>query len=106
MRDKKRMPKYVLQLTEIAEEDLTDIYCFIAQDNPEKAKEYIELLKDRMGELFVSPKLGVERNEIKKALRFLPFEKYHIFYLIEEKTSAIRIERVLHGARDIFQIFN
>jgi plasmid stabilization system protein ParE len=46
-----------------------------------------------------TPGIGTARPELGGGVRMLPHGRYVIFY--REHNGAIRIERVMHGARDI-----
>lgn len=50
------------------------------------------------------PYSGVARSDICTGLRSKPHGSYVIFYNVSE--PVIRIERILHGARDIGTIFS
>lgn len=50
-----------------------------------------------------APRGGRARPELYSGLRSVPFHRYVIFYTVEGRD--VRIERILHGARDIEQVF-
>ena len=83
----------------VAKEDLIDIAVYIAQDNPGRALSFVDELEVKCLSLGQSPGIGTARPEFGDGIRMLPHGRYLIFY--REHEGAIRIERVVHGARDI-----
>jgi toxin ParE1/3/4 len=79
--------------------DLRDIGDYIHADSPTVARRFVSELRARCVRLSHAPKGGRLRPEIGLEIRSVPFGSYIIFYVVDEK--EIRIERVLHGARDI-----
>ena len=82
-----------------ASDDLVEIAMFIAQDNPTRALTFIDELEARCRTLGTSPGIGTVRPELGKGICMLPHGRYLIFY--REANKGLRIERILHGARDI-----
>lgn len=89
--------------TVLADEDLLDIWLYIAQDNIPAADRTAERLKQRCQTLGVSPMLGGKRDDLVAGMRYLIEGNYAIFYRVQQ--DAIEILRVLHGARDFPAIF-
>lgn len=87
-----------------AEQDLLAIGLFIAQDNPVRALSFMEELEARCLALRDYPKLGKARDEVRPGLRSLFWESYVVFYTLSEAT--LRIERILHGSRDLNRLFS
>ena len=81
-----------------AEADLLDIAAYIAQDNPVRAFSFIDELEAKSLLLGDAPHSGVERSELGSGIRMLVHGNYLIFYRAQ---SVVRIERIMHGARDI-----
>ena len=86
-------------LSPAAEDDLEDIGDTIAQDNPRRAVTFIRDIRDRCHAIAHAPRAAPRRDDIVPGLRMRVHGTYLIFYRILEE--EIRIERVLHGARDI-----
>jgi toxin ParE1/3/4 len=95
------MADYII--TPRAEQDIDEILLFIAVDNLEAALVFQERLSNRFEFLADNPKIGRERAEIKQDLRSFPEGNYLIFY--REWAGIVAIVRVLHGARDLDEIF-
>lgn len=82
-----------------AEVDLIDIALFIAQDNPARALSFVNELEEKCAGLGGAPGVGTPRPELGEGICRLPHGRYLIFYRVAD--SSLRIERILHGARDI-----
>lgn len=82
-----------------AENDLDDIWWYIAQDSPDNADRFLDRLEESFSALANFPKMGMSRDDIQADLRSQPVGKYLIFYL--PLADGIEIVRVLHGSRDV-----
>lgn len=82
-----------------ASADLMDVAVYIAQDNPIAALEFVDKLEASCHRLGVSPGIGTARPELGHGICMWPHGSYLIFYRVDK--NDIRIERVMHGARDI-----
>jgi toxin ParE1/3/4 len=86
-----------------AEQDIGDIWLFIAEDDEAAANR----VKDRLLEVFrmlaANPGAGRARDEIRKGLRSYPVSNYIVFYRVWR--DGIIVARVLHGARDLPRLF-
>jgi toxin ParE1/3/4 len=80
-----------------ADEDLIDIWVYIAQDNLEAADGLLDEIEDKLVLLSEQPRLGRARPDIAPELRYFPVGNYLIFY--RERTDGIEVVRVVHGAR-------
>jgi len=88
-----------LEFSPAAEEDLVEIASFIARDNPKRAMSFVDELEGACIKLLDYPNSGAMRGDLRVGLRSRPHGSYVIFYSV--LANAIRIERILHGARDI-----
>ena len=82
-----------------AKDDLLDIAIYIAQDNPARALSFVDELEGKCLALGHAPGSGATRPELGEGVRMLAHGHYLIFYRANE--SAVRIERIMHSARDI-----
>ena len=82
-----------------AEEDLLEIWTFIAADNIAAADSLIQAIADKCELLLDYPELGRRRPDIGENVRMLLVEKYLVLYAIA--ADRIEIVRVVHGARDL-----
>jgi plasmid stabilization system protein ParE len=87
----------------LAVQDLDGILEYIARDKPLAAITFVETLKEKCRTLARFPLLGASREGVVSGLRMFPVGNYVIYYRPENDT--VRIERVLHGARDADSLF-
>jgi toxin ParE1/3/4 len=92
-----------LKLTQIARDDLEEIWEYIAAENPQAATQVIQKLLGSCQLLAEYPLLGRQRNELADNLRSFPVKNYVIFYRISAKD--LEVIRILNAARDIDNIF-
>jgi toxin ParE1/3/4 len=64
---------------------------------------FVEKLKDTCHTLARFPLLGASREELVPGLRMFAVGNYVIYY--RPQTDGVRLERVLHGARDADALF-
>ena len=97
------MDKYIL--SEKTQDDINELFKY-GNNNFGKNKTiaYLVGLQTYFSSLIKSPKIGRQRNEIKKGLYSFPYKSHIIFYRIF--TNHIRIVRVLHGSKDLPRHFN
>lgn len=94
---KKNLPR--VRKTALAEEDLEEIWLYIAADNIVAADALLHKLVAKSVLLASNPEVGRSRPEIHEGLRGVPVGNYILFYRPEH--GGIELIRVLHGARDI-----
>jgi len=99
------MDKYNIEITEPAENDLTEIGYYIKHDllEPEIALKTIEKISNKILELEYMP----FRNEIVKderlsiqGIRKFIIDNYIVFYSVSENMKMVTIIRVLYGKRN------
>ena len=88
-----------VEFSPAAAADLGEIADYIARDSPSRARSFIDELEAQCVGLGDNPEMGAARPELAEGLRSLAYRRYILFYRIQE--SHVRIERVLHGMRDI-----
>ncbi|WP_424945067.1 type II toxin-antitoxin system RelE/ParE family toxin [Candidatus Thiosymbion oneisti] len=86
-------------MAESAEQDLVDIWCFIAQDDRRAASKLIRQIEARFSTLLSHPEIGPRRDHLAKGLR-AHFHRDYVLYYRFTATEVI-IVRVVHGARDV-----
>jgi toxin ParE1/3/4 len=87
-----------------ARSDLKNIYNYIADRSSEgQASKFLKTLERSMQQLGRSPGIGTRRDYLAPDLLGFPEGNYIIFYQATDK--GIRIIRVLHGRRDIDNLF-
>ena len=92
-----------LRISPRAREDLIEIWSYIADDSVTNADAFIDRLYETIESLGRHPGSGRQREELAPGIHSFPFGRYMIFY--RTVTNSIEIVRVLHGARDIENIF-
>lgn len=97
------MKERKLLIADQAQEDLLDIWLYIASDSPLAADAFLDLLHDKCVSLCASPEIGRARNELLTGLRCLPVKRYMIFYRVSPVT--LEIVRVLSSYRDVASMF-
>lgn len=103
------MPKarYQINLTEAAEQDLTEIVDYIADENPAAALKVAIKIEKNILKLEDFPLVGVVprvRRLAKKGYRILIVDDYLVFYIIADN-EMIEIRRILSGKRDYQFLF-
>jgi toxin ParE1/3/4 len=89
--------------TDQAEEDLIDIWSYIADDNSDAADRLLNEIDDTCDTLADTPHAGRRREDLSNRLRSLHVGNYVILY--RPHGDGVMIIRVLHGARDLPQMF-
>jgi toxin ParE1/3/4 len=88
----------------LAEADMEEIGDYIAQDNPSRAISFIREIRMKCTKIKDQPLASPLRPNLGEGIRMAVFGKYLIFYSFDE--MVVRIERILHGARDISELFD
>lgn len=86
-----------------AENDLQEIWDYIAQRNLKAADRLIRKIADKLQLLADYPPLGTACEELQADLRFFTVGNYVIYY--KPIQGGIEVVRVVHGARDIASLF-
>lgn len=89
--------------TSLAEQDLEDIWFFVAQDSPDAADRLLDKIEDSIKLLAENPYLGPARPDIASELRYHPVGHYLLLYRILK--NGIELVRVVHGARHWLSLF-
>ena len=91
-----------LRLSPCVPADLEEIVDYISQDSPRHAARLLRLLRTRMKEIAKQPQIYRLRPEIGADVRLATVGNYVILFRIWH--DAVRIERVVHGSRDLLSI--
>ena len=86
-----------------AEQDLIDIWLYIAEDQPVNADHFLERLQEKAQKLAEFTDLGVDRLDLAPDLKSFPVDRYVLYY--RPNDHGIELVRVLHGSRDTNLIF-
>ena len=93
----------IILRSRLARNDLRDIWLYIARDNSTAADRLLDRIDKVVSMLGENPDLGERQDHLKVGLRRFVVLHYLIFY--EEIEGGIQIVRILHGARDIDDLF-
>lgn len=92
-----------LRFTASAENDLVDMWSFLAEENPSAADRMLDVIYREANLLLAQPRMGRSRPELVKGIRCWPTSTpYLIFYY--PRDDGIVVARVLHHARDVFSV--
>jgi toxin ParE1/3/4 len=92
-----------IQRTPRADQDLEELWFFIAQDDPAAADRWLDTLEAKIGLLADNPLMGPARPDIARELRYHPVGNHLLLYRVIQ--GGIEIVRVVHGARDLLDRF-
>ncbi|MDP2823488.1 MAG: type II toxin-antitoxin system RelE/ParE family toxin [Sulfuritalea sp.] len=84
-------------------QDLLDIGDHIAKDSRANARRFVGTLMDQCQRIGNAPLACTGREDLAPGLRMAPMGRYVVFFRVPG--DMVRIERVLHGARDLPAIF-
>jgi toxin ParE1/3/4 len=87
----------------VAIQDIEEIGDYIYAENPPAALRLVTALRSRCTNIAEMPHIGAPRPDLWPDLRSVPFKRYVVFYVADG--ADVRIERVLHGSRDIDALF-
>jgi toxin ParE1/3/4 len=93
-----------VQVNVEAEEDLISIWNDIAEHNEMAADKHVRTLGKKIDSLFEMPKRGKPRDDLIVGVRMLVAGNYLIFYRVQN--DCVEVFRVLHGSRDLTNIFS
>ncbi|MDE2516980.1 MAG: type II toxin-antitoxin system RelE/ParE family toxin [Rhodospirillales bacterium] len=94
-----------LLLSPSAAADLEEIAEYIARDNPVRAASFIAELEATCRAIAHTPEIHVARPDLAPGLRMAVHGRYLVFYRHLPAETAVRVERVLHSARNLPQLF-
>ncbi|VAW54473.1 hypothetical protein MNBD_GAMMA07-169 [hydrothermal vent metagenome] len=87
-----------------AEQDLLDIWLYIAEDNTVNADRYLDKLNDKAISLSESSGIGKDRPELApNNLKSFPVDHYMLYYLPIK--TGIELVRILRTSRDTQPLF-
>lgn len=94
------------QLSPAADRDLTAIVEWIAADNPLAARGFVVAVETCARSLGEHPQMGTERPEIASPpVRFVSLRGFPYVVAYSPERTPPLILRILHGARDLPEVF-
>jgi toxin ParE1/3/4 len=93
----------IVRRTAQAEEDLIDLWLYIAQENPGAADRLLDEIEGKCVLLAAHPQLGPARPDIAADCRYFPAGNYLILYCVIP--DGIEVVRVVQGSRRLENLF-
>jgi plasmid stabilization system protein ParE len=93
-----------LRLSARVPSDLEEIADFIAADSPRHALRVLRLLRAKMKEIAKPPEIYRLRPELGPDAQLAAVGNYVILFRI--RRNAVRIERVVHGGRELLPLLS
>ena len=91
------MPKFIVAPS--AQQDLSDIFDYIARDKPFAAANWIDTIEEKCELIASTPEFGEKRTEYGPDIRSSVVGRYVVFY--RPIDDGIEVVRVIPGDRDI-----
>ncbi len=82
-----------------AEDDINDVFDFIAADNPRRALSYIEEIQQACRSLCQTPMIGIDRSDLRPGVRVLTLWR-RVVVVYELPPDKLRVLRIFTGGRD------
>ena len=92
-----------VETSPLADKDLEDIVYYVSEYSLPSAEKTVKELVKKFNLLAQNPQMGVSRDNYILGMRTFPHKDYVIFYFPTE--NGIEIYRVIHGARNIDDLF-
>lgn len=86
-----------------ADQDLLDIWCYIAEDNPINADRFLDKLLEAANKLAEFTGIGTQRPELAEGIFSFPVDRYILYY--RPANDGIELVRVFNASRDISPLF-
>ena len=88
-----------------AEEELREIWRYIAADRPDAADRLLLRIDDKIDVLKDFPKIGTLREDIRPGFRVLVEGYYLLLYEYDEANDEVELVSVIDGRRDMSDMF-
>jgi len=95
-----------LRRTQFAENDLQDIWAYIAEESPRSANKVVHGIAEAFSGLANHPGRGRAIPEISPDHHLLVEGRYLLIYHLNEQHQVVTLVRVVHGARDWLVLFD
>jgi toxin ParE1/3/4 len=95
-----------LRRTQIAENDLQDIWTYIAEESPRSANKVVRKIMSAFDGLAEYPARGRAIPDISADHHLLVIGRYLLIYHLDERHQIVTLVRVIHGARDWLALFD
>jgi toxin ParE1/3/4 len=84
-----------------AVEDVEEIGDYIARDSPKRALSFVNELEAKCRAVAATPELFPSRFDLFPGLRMAVHGRYLVFFRDLPEDNTVRVERVLHSARNL-----
>jgi toxin ParE1/3/4 len=88
-------------MSPLAAADLEDIADYIARDNPVRAASFVAELEAKCRAVAAAPERYPARPDLVSGLRVAVHRRYLVLFRELPGENAVRVERVLHSARNL-----
>jgi toxin ParE1/3/4 len=93
--------KYTIVFTPEAQDDLLDLYDYIAdRSSPQRALGYLERIEKTCKSLTSLPERGTRRDDLRPGLRVMGFER-RVLIAFRVSSDSVVILRILYGGRSV-----
>jgi toxin ParE1/3/4 len=92
------------RLSKEAEQDLEDLWVYLAERDDIAADRQVAKLLDRFPMLAQFPSMGISRDDLLAGLRSFPVKPYVVFYVLIP--GGVEILRIIYQARDFEDQFS
>ena len=96
------MARRILVVTQPAQNDLDEIYDYVAHDSPQSAERFVERLLASLAKVARTGSSGVPRDVIRPGLRLHVHGNYCCYFRIIE--NRLVVLRIVSSARDVGRI--
>ncbi|MES2443008.1 MAG: type II toxin-antitoxin system RelE/ParE family toxin [Pseudomonadota bacterium] len=100
------MKRWTLERTPRAEDDLLDIWAYVAAENPDAADRLVRALSEQFRKTSDFPELGQSVDWLVPGHRILTRGSYVLIYRILTARHAVELVRVVHSARNWPALFD
>ena len=100
---------YTVVLTDTAKQDIREIAIWVAEQSKdiEIAKRFVKELRDECKKLNAFPGIGsIPNDRMLKSLgyRFVVYNDYLVFYLVDEEHKIVNVLAILNSKRDYMRV--
>lgn len=88
-----------------AEDELRQIWRYIASENPDAADRLLLRIDDKLQCLRDFPGMGVQRDDIRSGVRILIEGNYLLLYDYDPANDAVELVAVIDGRQDLTELF-
>jgi plasmid stabilization system protein ParE len=92
------MIKYKVNFSKQAEKQIEDIFFYISLDNESKAKTFINEMINFFNKRLTELPLSCQK--VKGEIRILPYKRYGVLFLVNEKEMIVKVLHIFTGGQD------